>query len=139
VRWVVRDLPLGFHKHARKAAQAAHCAGEQDKYWDMHSVLFANAKQLEEENLPKYAQAIGLDGAAFESCLASDRHLADIDKSSTDAGGIKITGTPTFVVGKTASEWIEGNRVVGARNYKVFEEQILKLLPKDPSVAKEGS
>jgi protein-disulfide isomerase len=129
VRWVIRDMPLGFHKNARKAAHAAHCAGEQGKFWEMRGVLFANAKQLDEEKLPGYAQVVGLDAAAFDSCLASDRHLAAIDQSSQDAGAVQITGTPTFVVGKAASDWVEGNRVVGARNYKAFEEQILKVLP----------
>lgn len=76
VRWVVRDMPLGFHRNARKAAQAAHCAGEQDKFWEMRSVLFANAKQLEETNLPRYAETIGLNPSEFEECLASDRYLA---------------------------------------------------------------
>jgi protein-disulfide isomerase len=128
VRWVVRDMPLGFHKNARKAAQAAHCAGEQDKFWEMRGVLFANAKKLEEENLPSYAQTLGLDTSAFDSCLASDRHLAGIDKSMKDAGGVQITGTPTFVVGKTGGDWVEGKRVVGARDFKTFEENILKLL-----------
>jgi protein-disulfide isomerase len=128
VRWVIRDMPLGFHKNARKAAQAAHCAGEQGKFWEMRSVLFANAKKLEEENLPKYAQTVGLDSAAFGSCLASDRHLARIDQSARDAGTVRITGTPTFVVGKAASDWVEGSRVVGARDYETFEAQILKAL-----------
>jgi protein-disulfide isomerase len=135
VRWVVRDMPLGFHKNARKAAQAAHCAGEQDKFWEMRSVLFANARQLEETNLPKYAETLGLDMGAFNSCLASERHLASIDQSSQDAGRVQITGTPTFVVGKAASDWVEGNRIVGARDYKAFEEQILKALGEKPSAA----
>jgi len=128
VRWVVRDMPLGFHKNARKAAQAAHCAGEQDKFWEMRGVLFANAKKLEEENLPNYAQTLGLDMTAFDSCLASDRHLAAIDKSSQDAGGVQITGTPTFVVGKASGDWVEGKRVVGARDFKIFEENIRSVL-----------
>jgi protein-disulfide isomerase len=136
VRWVIRDMPLGFHQNARKAAQAAHCAGEQGKFWEMRSVLFANARQLEENNLPKYAEAIGLDPAAFTSCLASDRHLAGIDQSAQDAGSVQITGTPTFVIGKAAGDWVEGNRVVGARDYKAFEEQILKALGEKPAAAK---
>jgi protein-disulfide isomerase len=134
VRWVIRDMPLGFHKNARKAAQAAHCAGEQGKFWEMRTVLFANAKKLEEGNLPGYAQVIGLDGAAFASCLASDRHLAGIDTSVQDAGTVRITGTPTFVVGKAASDQVEGNRVVGARDFKVFEEQIVKALEEQKQV-----
>jgi protein-disulfide isomerase len=135
IRWVVRDMPLGFHQNARKAAQAAHCAGDQDKFWEMRGVLFANAKALEAENLPKYAQEIGLNAAAFGICLASDRHLAGIDQSAQDAGGVQITGTPTFVIGKAASDWVEGNRVVGARDYKVFEEQIVKVLGEQPAPA----
>ena len=128
VRWVVRDMPLGFHKNAHKAAQAAHCAGEQDKFWEMREVLFANARKLEEENLPNYAQILGLDMMAFDACLASDRHLAAIDKSMQDAGSVQITGTPTFVVGKATGDWVEGKRVVGARNFKIFEDNIRKLL-----------
>lgn len=128
VRWVIRDMPLAFHKNARKAAQAAQCAGEQDKFWEMRDVLFANAKQIEEEKLPGYAQVIGLDATAFDRCLASDRHLAAIDQSAQDAGTVQITGTPTFVVGRAASDSVEGARVVGARDYKAFEEQILKAL-----------
>jgi len=128
VRWVMRDLPLRFHKNARKAAQAAHCAGEQGKFWEMHDVLFAQAKKLGEENLPGYGQVIGLDGAAFESCLASDRHLGEIDQSVEDAAAVRITGTPTFVVGKAANDWVEGTRVVGALDMKAFEQAILKAL-----------
>ncbi len=56
----------------------------------------------------KYAQIIGLDAAAFGSCLASDRHLAAIDASAQDAGTVQITGTPTFVVGKAASDYGRG-------------------------------
>ena len=134
VRWVVRDMPLGFHKNAHKAAQAAHCAREQDKFWEMREVLFANARKLEEENLPNYAQILGLDMMAFDACLASDRHLAAIDKSMQDAGSVQITGTPTFVVGKATGDWVEGKRVVGARNFKIFEDNIRKLLEeKQPS------
>ncbi|MCU7843864.1 MAG: DsbA family protein [Candidatus Thiodiazotropha sp. (ex Monitilora ramsayi)] len=135
VRWIVKDLPLGFHKHARKAAQAAHCAGDQDKYWEMHRMLFANAKKLEETNLPKYAQQIDLDMSAFNSCLSGTQHLAKIDESSRNAGGAKITGTPTFVVGKSAGEFLEGNRVVGARSFDVFEAEILKLIENNKKVA----
>jgi protein-disulfide isomerase len=130
LRWVVRDLPLGFHKNARKAAQAAHCAGEQDKFWQMRDVLFSNAKKLEVQNLPKYAQVIGLDAESFDACLASDRYLAKIDKSAQDANSIKITGTPTFVVGKAKNDSVDGRRIVGARDFKVFEAEINKLLAK---------
>ena len=74
---------------------------------------------------------IGLD-----SCLASDRYLAAIDDSSKDAGTAQITGTPTFVVGKAASDQVEGARIVGARDHKVFEAEIRKVLGSKQAVAK---
>ena len=40
VKYVVRDFPLSFHSNAHKAAEAAECAGEQGKYWEMHEKLF---------------------------------------------------------------------------------------------------
>ena len=92
----------------------------------MRNVLSANAKKLEEESLPGYAEVIGLDGAAFDSCLASDRHLAEIDESAQDAGSVQITGAPTFVVGKAASDTVEGAQVVGARDVKTLEEKQAK-------------
>lgn len=140
VRWVVRDMPLGFHAHARKAAQAAHCAGEQDRFWEMRTVLFTNAKQLEAERLPRYAQIIGLDQDAFDACLSSDRHLAQIDADIRDASEAKITGTPTFVVGRADGDRVQGRRIIGARDYQVFAAEIDKLLKGDaPVPAKTGA
>jgi predicted DsbA family dithiol-disulfide isomerase len=121
-------MPLGFHKNARKAAQATQSAGVQDSFWEMRDALFINAKRLEEENLPDYAQTIGLDMTAFDSGLAGGRYLAVIDNSVEDAKGAQITGVPTFVVGKASGDWVEGGRVVGAGNFKMFRENIRKLL-----------
>lgn len=45
---------------------------------------------------------MGLDVEACNSCLASDKHLANIDRDMQDAAKVQITGTPTFVVGKRA-------------------------------------
>ena len=56
LRLVVKDFPLSIHGHARKAAQAAHCAGEQDRFWEMHDLLFDNANRLQAES------RVGLDG-----------------------------------------------------------------------------
>ncbi|HEX9627199.1 MAG TPA: DsbA family protein [Acidiferrobacterales bacterium] len=128
VRWVVRDLPLGFHPHARKAAQAAHCAGEQGKFWEMRDVLFRNDNRLAEDQLPAYAQETRLDTTAFKECLASGRHFARIDQDVQDAGNVRITGTPTFVIGRSEGEAVNGHPVVGAQAAAVFEAEIQRLL-----------
>ncbi len=130
VRLVFKDMPLHFHQHARKAAQAAHCAGEQGKYWPMHDLLFKNSKQLQEEKLPAYAATLKLDAAKFASCLSSKRHLAQIDSDIAEAQKNSITGTPTFVIGKTAKDLIKGDVVRGAQPVSSFKLHIDKHLKK---------
>lgn len=128
VRWVVRDLPMAFHPEARKAGQAAHCAGEQGKYWEMRDILFANSPKLALALLPDYAQVIGLDVAAFNDCLASERHLARMDTDIKAAEGVRITGTPTFVIGTMDGKQLSGRVVIGAQAHKVFTAEIDRLL-----------
>ena len=128
VRWVVRDLPMAFHPEARKAGQAAHCAGEQGRYWDMREILFTNSPKLEAALLPGYAQAIGLDVDAFTTCLASERHLADMDKDMASANAARITGTPSFVIGTSNGDSLTGRIIVGAQAQPVFTAEIERLL-----------
>lgn len=127
LRVVVKDLPLSFHKDARKAAQAALCAHDQGRYWDMHQALFSSA-QLGQAYLIGHAKQISLDVAAFERCLDSGRHLDVIDQDTTEAGDAGITGTPTFVLGRTTDDIVDGIRIRGARPFEAFETQIKALL-----------
>ena len=128
VRWVALNLPLPFHKDAKQAAQAAHCAGEQDKFWEMRELLFNNPKKLDGENLPAHAETLSLDVKAFNVCLASDRHLAEIDQNAKDANAARLTGTPSFIIGKTASNSITGQVLIGAQPLSAFESVIGKAL-----------
>jgi protein-disulfide isomerase len=128
VRWIVRDLPLGFHPNANKAAQAAHCAGEQGKFWEMRDTLFRNNANLGIEQLPGYAREIGLDGDTFDACLSSDRHQAQIDQDSQEANRIRITGTPSFIIGKATGDTVSGQLVIGAQAPAVFTAAIQRII-----------
>ena len=128
VRWVALNLPLPFHKDARKAAQAAHCAGEQGKLWEMRDVLFKNPQKLNTENLPAHAETLSLDMDAFNACLLSDRHLAEIDQDAKDANAVRLTGTPSFIIGKSTGDEITGQVVIGAQPMKAFDSAITKAL-----------
>ena len=128
VRWEVRDLPLAFHKNARKAGQSVHCANEQGKFWEMRDLLFKNSANLENEHLRNYAEQVGLDVDAFDSCLASDRHMKEMDKDAAEAKQVGITGTPTFVIGKPKGNNLSGKLVVGAQPLNVFAAAINDLL-----------
>ena len=133
VRWVALNLPLPFHKDARKAAQAAHCAGEQDKLWEMRDILFRNPQKLNEENLPAHAETLSLDMTAFNECLQSDRHLEEIDQDAKDARAVRLTGTPSFIIAKNTGDEINGQVVIGAQPMKTFDAAISKALEQKPS------
>jgi protein-disulfide isomerase len=98
IRLVYRDYPLPSHSHAEKAAEAAHCAGDQGKYWEMHGKLFANQRALGEDQLKQYAKALGLDGAKFEKCLASGEKAPEVDKHRRAGEEVGVSGTPAFFV-----------------------------------------
>ena len=99
VRYVFRDYPLPTHAHAAKAAEAAHCAGAQGKFWEMHDLLFKNASALEAARLPGYARTLGLNQTAFDECLSSGRFAADVRKDVAEANAAGVNGTPSFFVG----------------------------------------
>ena len=128
VRWVALNLPLPFHKDARKAAQAAHCAGEQDRLWEMRDVLFKNPRRLNTEHLPTHAATLSLNKDAFNECLQSDRHLAEIDQDAKDANAVRLTGTPSFIIGKSTGDKITGQVVIGAQPMNAFDSAINKAL-----------
>jgi protein-disulfide isomerase len=129
VRFVSRDLPLEFHPNAPAAALAARCAGDQHKFWEMHDAMMLDTKaDLGPESILKYARQTSLDMTAFGGCLKDKKYTSAIQKDTADAGTLGISGTPSFVVGKTAKEEIAGVRIVGAVPYTVFDSTIKDLL-----------
>jgi protein-disulfide isomerase len=130
VRYVFRDFPLDqAHPEARKAAEAAHCAGEQGKYWEMHNVLFGNQQTLQPPKLSEHARTLGLDGARFDQCLTSGKHAERVSQGLTDGQAAGVQGTPGFVVAKTTpGDTVEGTLVVGAQPVEVFRRLIDELL-----------
>ena len=129
VRYVFRDNPLDqLHPNARKAAEAAHCAGDQGKYWEMHDTLFTT-KALTLAQLAEHAQSIGLDEAKFRECLTSGRHAARIDRSLAEGAAAGVQGTPGFVIGKTKSgDVVEGTPIRGAQSLETFRKIIDQML-----------
>jgi len=106
------NLPLRMHPHALEAAEAAACAGDQKMFWDMHSVLFNNQQALAPDQLSGHAQELGLDMAAFQKCLSSGRHGADIRQDIRIAQTLGITGTPAYLLGR---------RIPGGNDIEVLE------------------
>jgi protein-disulfide isomerase len=130
VRYAFRDFPLDqIHPHARKAAEAAHCAGDQGKYWEMHDLLFQNQKALEVEKLKAYAKTLNLDATAFNACLDGGKYGTKVEKNLKDGVTAGVRGTPAFFVGKTRpDDTIEGVMISGAHPFPVFRQAIDRLL-----------
>jgi protein-disulfide isomerase len=131
VRYVLRDYPLPFHKQAVKASEAAHCAGDQGKYWEMHDALFANQKALGADKLPGYAKAIGINVETFDTCLASDKYKGRVDENLNDGRKATINGTPSFVIGYTEGGEVKGEKLIrGAVGYATFQKAFDEMLAK---------
>jgi protein-disulfide isomerase len=131
VRYAFRNFPIeSLHKQAFHAHEAAECAADQNKYWEMHDVLFANFNTLDEPSLTKYAAKAGLDMAAFDTCLKSGKHADKIRQDIQDAARAGANGTPIFFLALTGSgDAVEPVRVIsGARPYAMFKQEIDALL-----------
>ena len=99
VKVVYRDLPLdGLHPNARRASEAARCAGEQGKFWEYHDVLYASGNDVSDAVLGGHAAKVGLDAAAFTTCLASGKFRGGIQNDIDEAGKLGVQSTPAFFV-----------------------------------------
>jgi protein-disulfide isomerase len=99
VRVVFRHLPLDtIHDRAQPAAEAAVCAGNQEKFWDYHDVLFANNRALSDEDLERYAVELGLEMEAFKRCVSERESQPVVDIDTAAAKALGLSGTPAFFV-----------------------------------------
>jgi len=102
VKYVVRNFPIEqLHPLAGKAAEAAMCANEQGKYWEAHALFFDNQPALDEVIRLQEgdATAIGINTAAFEQCIASNRYAELIKRDLAEGVRLGVKGTPTFFLG----------------------------------------
>lgn len=120
VKLVYKDFPLSFHQNAQKAAEAAECAGEQGKYWEMHNLLFEKGVSGGVTGFKTYAKEIGLDMNDFDSCLNSGKTAQGIQADMALGGRSGIQGTPGFI--------INGQLVSGAQPFTVFQQVIEAVL-----------
>ncbi len=105
VRYVYREFPLpSLHPNAPKASEAAVCAGQQDRYWEMNEKLFETAAEWGAQGvdpapfLKGYAKELGLDMAAFDECLDSGAAASAVQGDLLVAQSLGLRGTPSFFV-----------------------------------------
>lgn len=128
VRFVTRDFPLDFHPEAMPAARAARCAGEQGRFWEMRDALVRGYKQLGPPFIMSTAEGLKLDMAAFKACASSTKFDAAIMQDMNDGRSVSVEGTPTFVLGRTSPQGLDGVLIVGAQPFAAFDAKIKELL-----------
>lgn len=122
IRWSFKDLPLiSIHPEAKKAAEAARCAGEQDKFWEYRAKMFAET-DINSELHQRTSEALGLNQEEFQQCLESDRYAGAVEADSAEAESMGISGTPAFL--------INGILLSGAQPLEAFETVIDRELDK---------
>ncbi|MDA1306754.1 MAG: DsbA family protein [Acidobacteria bacterium] len=95
-----RDFPIDqLHPQAIRAHEAAQCAGDQQKYWEMHARMFGQPSQHTPELLERTGTEVGLDLGAFRACMATGTHTAAIRQTVAQAESFGANGTPAFFIG----------------------------------------
>ncbi len=115
IRWVFMDYPLRRHKFAQKAAEAAHCAGDQGKFWEYQDLAFTREK-LDTDSLVQYARELGLSTDTFRGCLDKDKHKEMVEKMVKAASEVGVDRTPSFL--------INGDLFIGGPAYEKFKAVI---------------
>lgn len=125
VRFTYRHFPLPFHKNAKLAAKASESAGEQNKFWEMHIILFEKQKDWADKDNAKdifisYAKDLGLDENKFKSDIESNKYDERIEKDISDGIAAGVDSTPTF--------YINGKKYAQVFTYESLKQVIEPLL-----------
>jgi protein-disulfide isomerase len=98
-RLVFRNFPLAqVHPHAERAAEAAEAAAAQNKFWEMHDLLYEQQTALEDEDLLSYAKEVGLDTDRFSTELSKGTYTARVREDFLSGVRSGVNGTPTFFI-----------------------------------------
>lgn len=127
VKIVYMHYPLSFHAKARPLANAAECANDQGKFWEMHDKIFSEntagtLTSATDETYKQWAQSLGLNTTEFNTCYDSKTFDAEIDKEFALGGEVGVSATPTF--------YINGRQLVGAMPFESFKAIIDEELNK---------
>src|SRR5205085_7770174 len=125
------DLPDPAQTNAFHKAEAARCASDQGKFWEMHDLLFAAQSAQNRQDLVSFAQGLGLDTEKFNQCMRSEKYAEAIRKSMADAKRMGIYGTPAQLIGTMSEDgdFVRVTKVlVGGDTYQNIRSALEELL-----------
>lgn len=129
VRFVYRSMGVFIGPESGAAAEAAYCAGEQGKFWDMHDIIFANQTgenvgAYTDRRLGAFAGSIGLDMGAYNSCMNSNTFAERVTQDGIDGLNAGIQATPSFVISYVVNGETKTKIIQGAQGIDAFSAEI---------------
>ena len=114
---------------SQDAALAAYCAGDQNKFWEMHAYLFGNvlgedAGSFTDKRLKAIAEKAGLNMSQFNSCYDGGKYKDRVQKDFADGQAAGVTGTPSFVITYTVNGETKTERLDGAQPFSTFQQKL---------------
>jgi protein-disulfide isomerase len=118
---------------SQDAAQAAYCAGDQGKFWEMHAHLFANvlgedAGSFTDRRIQAIAEKAGLNMNEFNSCYGSGKYEDRVQQDLEDGQAAGISGTPGFLVTYTVNGETKTKLIEGAQPFSTFQQELEAIL-----------
>lgn len=128
VRLQLRSVAM-LGQESDLAAQAAECANDQGRFWDFHDTLYANQRgenkgAFSSDNLKRFAEALELDTAAFDSCLDTGKYASTVRDDTEAARQVGVTSVPTV--------FVNGRAVADATNEDIMRAAIEEALGSSP-------
>ncbi|MBN1451470.1 MAG: thioredoxin domain-containing protein [Anaerolineales bacterium] len=133
VYFVYRSFGNFIGPESQAAAEAAYCAGDQDKYWEYHDILFANQTgenvgAYSDRRLQAFAESLSLDIDAFNSCFKGGKYADRVEQDYQDGAAAGVTGTPAFLITYTVNGEEKQRFIAGAYPFSEFQTQFDEAL-----------
>ncbi|HEY5902835.1 MAG TPA: thioredoxin domain-containing protein [Anaerolineales bacterium] len=129
VYFVYRSFGEFIGPESKAAAEAAYCAGDQNKFWEMHDIIFANQTgenvgNFTDRRLIAFAEKIGLDMGAFRSCFNGHKYANQVAKDRADGLATGMQGTPAFQMSYSVNGQPKTDLIPGALPFSEFQSKI---------------
>ena len=107
------------------AAEASYCAGEQNKYWEMHDLLFANqVATFDEVAMAGWAKSVGVEMEQFDNCMTEDTYINRVIQDNEESQAAGVEGTPTFIISYELDGEVVEQMLPGNYPYEAFQQVI---------------
>jgi protein-disulfide isomerase len=111
------------------SGEAAYCAGDQGKFWEMHDIILSNQKgenqgAFNDRRLTQFAETLKLNMDDFNSCFSENKHKDLIEQDSKDGKAGGVQATPSFVMTYTVNGTVKTKLIEGAQTIDTFKQEV---------------